>query len=77
MKLTYKQVKEALYQIYLKEFSEKGKQPLAHYDCLNDVPMPVMTYLLNNVGNTDIIEINTTEINLESLNTDTNDYEIN
>ena len=57
MKLTYKQIKEALYAIYIKEFCKNGKQPIVKYDCLNDVSMRDMIYLLDGVGNRDFVEI--------------------
>ena len=57
MKLTYKQIKEALYAIYIKEFSKNGRQPIVKYDSLNDVPMRDMIYLLNEIGNKNTVEI--------------------
>lgn len=58
MQFTYKQIKDALYKVYLKEFeTENGRQPLVKYDCLSDVPMSDMVYLLNSVGNRDSVEI--------------------
>ena len=56
--LTYGQIKDALYQVYLKEFEPKnGRQKIAKYDRVDDVPMSEMLYSLRGVGERDFVEI--------------------
>lgn len=58
MELTYKQISEALVEVFKKDFDiEHGRQWIARYDCLNHVPMMEMTRLLDGVGDNDTVHI--------------------
>lgn len=58
MELTYKQIIDALVEVFNKDFDrKKGRQWRAKYDRLDDVPMREMTYLLDGVGNNDSVNI--------------------
>jgi len=58
MYLTYGQINEALYQVYLAKFEPKnGMQTSVKYNSIDDVPMTEMLCLLRELSEKDYVKI--------------------